>query len=253
MITSNPLHGPDLFPARDTDKSIAGANSSRSHADEASAAGMLSREMSLFNLDEALCLLMDSAFEAAEANNGEIPQELQQALLDYCEAFGQKVDNIARYIRSQEFEAANAEAEIERLQRRKAAAENRVTRLKGLLKFFMYTRGIRSLKGRLNTISLRKNSQDSLILTDVTKLPNEFWRVALVLNAAEWEQVLSYLPDRVGSAPARIPSPFDLAGTQRTTQLPSFTVRHSPNPGLCGSLGTRSHVRSSQICGVTAG
>jgi hypothetical protein len=90
----------------------------------------------------------------------------------------------------------NAESEIERLKRRKAAAENRVARLKNILKFFMQTRGIKSLKGRLNTISLRKNSQDSLILTDTTKLPSEFWRVSLVLNAAEWEEVLSYLPDQ---------------------------------------------------------
>jgi hypothetical protein len=51
--------------------------------------------MSLFELDESLHLLLDSAFEAPEENNGEIPQELQQALLDYCEAFGEKVDNIA--------------------------------------------------------------------------------------------------------------------------------------------------------------
>src|SRR5262245_51951596 len=69
----------------------------------------LSREMSLFEIDECLCLLM----EAASENDGEIPQDLQQALLDYCEAFGEKVDNIARYIRSQEFQAANASAEIE--------------------------------------------------------------------------------------------------------------------------------------------
>ena len=55
----------------------------------------LSKAMSLFELDESLRLLLDSAWEAAEENNGEIPQELQQALLDYCEAFGEKVDNIA--------------------------------------------------------------------------------------------------------------------------------------------------------------
>ncbi|MBV8549879.1 MAG: hypothetical protein JOY54_01170 [Acidobacteriaceae bacterium] len=52
----------------------------------------------------------------------------------------------------------------------RAVAENRVTRLKGIL----------------NTISLRKNSQDSLILTDASKLPNEFWRVSLTMSAAEW-------------------------------------------------------------------
>ena len=61
----------------------------------------------------------------------------------------------------------------------RAVAENRVTRLKGIL----------------NTISLRKNSQDSLVLTDSTKLGTEFWRISVVVNAAEWEQALSYLPE----------------------------------------------------------
>ena len=51
----------------------------------------LSKAMSLFELDESLRLLLDSDFEAAEENNGEIPQELQQALLNYCEGFGEKV------------------------------------------------------------------------------------------------------------------------------------------------------------------
>jgi hypothetical protein len=58
--------------------------------------------MSLFQLDETLSLLMESATEEAPANNGEIPDELRQALLDYCEAFGTKVDNIANYIKAQE-------------------------------------------------------------------------------------------------------------------------------------------------------
>jgi hypothetical protein len=50
--------------------------------------------MTLFELDESLSLLMESATEAAADNSGEIPDELRQALLDYCEAFGSKVDNI---------------------------------------------------------------------------------------------------------------------------------------------------------------
>lgn len=120
----------------------------------------LASEMTLFALDESLCLLMESATETAAENNGEIPDELRQALLDYFEAFGTKVDNIANYIKSQENEARNAKVEIDRLQSRLAASENRVDRLKGLLKYFMETRNLRGMKGRLNTISLRKNSQD---------------------------------------------------------------------------------------------
>ena len=78
----------------------------------------LASDMTLFELDETLCLLMESATEAAEESNGEIPDELQGALLDYCEAFGVKVDNIANYIKSQENDARNARREIDRLQSR---------------------------------------------------------------------------------------------------------------------------------------
>ena len=52
--------------------------------------------------------MMESAAEMATENNGEIPEELRQALLDYFEAFGTKVDNIAKHIKSQENQARNA-------------------------------------------------------------------------------------------------------------------------------------------------
>ena len=154
----------------------------------------LSKEMSLFDLDESLCLLLDSALEAAEENNGEIPPELQQAILTYCEAFGEKVDNIARYIRAQEAVIAIAAAEAERYSLRKSRAEHVVARLKGLLKFFMDSRNIRAMKGRLSTISLRKNSQDSLLVPDATAIPVEYCRISLTINAADWNDALRYLP-----------------------------------------------------------
>jgi hypothetical protein len=152
-------------------------------------------EMTLFELDESLSLLMESATEAAADNNGEIPEELRQALLDYCEAFGAKVDNIANYIKSQEFEARNAKTEIDRLQSRQAAAENRVERLKGLLKYFMESRGLRCVKGRLNTISLRKNSQDSLVVDGADKVPPEYCCVSITLPVPELEELLRHLPE----------------------------------------------------------
>jgi hypothetical protein len=155
----------------------------------------LAKEMTLFELDESLSLLMESATEAAADNNGEIPDELRQALLDYCEAFGAKVDNIANYIKSQEFEARNAKSEIDRLQSRQAAAENKVERLKGLLRFFMETRGLRNMKGRLNTIWLRKNSQDSLVVDGIDRIPSEYWRASISLPHPELEELLRYLPE----------------------------------------------------------
>jgi hypothetical protein len=155
----------------------------------------LASEMTLFALDESLCLLMESASEMAAENNGEIPDELRQALLDYFEAFGTKVDNIANYIKSQENEARNAKVEIDRLQSRLAAAENRVDRLKGLLKYFMETHNVRGMKGRLNTISLRKNSQDSLIVDRPDAVPSEYWRVSLTIGVPELRELLNHLPE----------------------------------------------------------
>ena len=156
----------------------------------------LASEMTLFELDESLCLLMESATQTAGENNGEIPDELRQALLDYFDAFGTKVDNIANYIKSQENEARNAKVEIDRLRSRLAAAENRIDRLKGLLKYFMETRNLRSMKGRLNTISLRKNSQDSLIVDRPDAVPAEYWRVSLTIGAPELQELLDHLPEQ---------------------------------------------------------
>jgi Siphovirus Gp157 len=155
----------------------------------------LASEMTLFTIDESLSLLMESATEAAAANSGEIPEELQQAVLDYCEAFGTKVDNIANYIKSQESEARNAKTEIDRLHARQAAAENKVERLKGLLKYFMDTRGLRNMEGRLNTISLRKNSQDSLVVESADRIPSEYWRVSITLALPDLEELLRHLPE----------------------------------------------------------
>jgi hypothetical protein len=151
--------------------------------------------MTLFALDESLSLLMESASEEAADNNGEISHELRQAVLDYCEAFGAKVDNIANYIKSQEFEARNAKTEIDRLQSRQAAAENKVERLKGLVKYFMEARDLRSMKGRLNTISLRKNSQDSLVVDSVDRIPSEYWRVSITLPLPDLEELMRHLPE----------------------------------------------------------
>ena len=155
----------------------------------------LASEMSLFQLDETLSLLTESATEEATDGNGEIPDELRQALLDYCEAFGAKVDNIANYIKAQEGEARNAKVEIERLQTRQAVAENRVERLKGLLKYFMDARGLWSMKGRLNTISLRRNSQDSLIVEAPEGIPGEFCKLSITIAVPDWEELVAHLPD----------------------------------------------------------
>ena len=202
----------------------------------------LASEMTLFELDESLSILMESATDEAANNNGEIPEELRQALLDYCEAFGAKVDNIANYIKSQEFDARNAKAEIDRLQSRQAAAANKVERLKGLLKYFMETRGLLRMKGRLNTISLRKNSQDSLIVDRVDEIPSEYCRVSITLPVPELEELLRYLPEE-HSLRARL-TPDDNGFIRRevdNAKLRTALASSIPVPGA--ELRRGQHVR----------
>jgi hypothetical protein len=191
--------------------------------------------MTLFDLDESLSLLMEAAMDEAANNSGEIPSDLRQALLDYCEAFGAKVDNIANYIKSQEFEARNAKTEIDRLQARQAAAENKVERLKGLLKYFMDARGLRSMKGRLNTISLRKNSQDSLIVESVDRVPSEYCRVSITLPVPELEELLRYLPEEHSLRPRLMP---DANG---------FVRREADNAKLRSALASGIPVQGAEL------
>ena len=72
----------------------------------------------------------DAEQEEAAENGGEIPEELQAALGEYIEAFGEKVDRIAGYLKAQDAFAELAKKEEERLRARGNAAENRVKRLK---------------------------------------------------------------------------------------------------------------------------
>lgn len=154
----------------------------------------LARKASIFEIDEALDLLVQSAEEQAEANNGEITEELRKALVEYVEAFGYKVDRIANYIKAQKAEAETAGREVERLESRRKAAENREKRLKSMLVYYMVTRELRQLRGALNTITLQGNSQPSLVVNDASHMPNVFYRARVDLPWTEWEGILASLP-----------------------------------------------------------
>jgi hypothetical protein len=150
--------------------------------------------MSLFEIDEALALLVESAQEEAAANGGEIPEELQAALGEYIEAFGEKVDRIASYLKAQSAVAELAKKEEERLRVRRNAAENRVKRLKTFLCLWMAARECRQLKGRLNTITLAKNSVDTLVIEDGAAIPDRYHKVTIQIGWDDWAFLLDFLP-----------------------------------------------------------
>ncbi len=104
--------------------------------------------------------------------------------------------SFATFLKKDGWKARNAKAEIDRLQARQTTAEKKVDRLKGLLRYFMESRTLRAMKGRLNTISLRKNCQDSLIVERPEVIPPEYWRVSVMIGLLDWQELLNHLPEQ---------------------------------------------------------
>jgi len=157
-------------------------------------ASEVGKGLSMFEIDESLAALIEAATEHAEANNGEVSNEIKTALATYIEAFGHKVDRIASYLKAQKAEADLAQREAERLQARHRAAENREKRLKQMLAWFMVTRNVRQLRGALNTITLQSNGAPSLVVDGSARIPDGFYRARVDLTWPEWCEILGALP-----------------------------------------------------------
>lgn len=154
----------------------------------------VAKGLSMFEIDESLEALVETAEQEAEANNGEISEEIKIVLATYAEAFGYKVDRIADYLKAQKAEAEIAQREAERFQARYKAAENREKRLKQMLVWFMLTRNAQKLRGALNTISLQANSAPSLVIQETTHIPDSFYRAKIEVTWPEWIEILEALP-----------------------------------------------------------
>ena len=155
---------------------------------------LTARGLSMFEIDESLAALVDAAAEEAEANDGEISDNIKAALAAYAEAFGYKVDRIADYLKAQKAEAEIAQREAERFQSRYKAAENREKRLKQMLMWFMVSRNVQKLRGAMNTISLQANSTPSVLIQDITQIPHSFFRARIEIAWPEWLEILEALP-----------------------------------------------------------
>ncbi len=153
------------------------------------------RGLTLFEIDRELDELLDNAEAEAAANQGQISAETKQAIEAYLEAFHKKVDAIAGYIRYQEIVAETARREEQRLAVRKRAAENRVKSLKEMLVYFLLARGLKKMEGELNTISLQKNGQPSLVVDDPSAVPDCFYEASVRLCKTELQALVTQLPD----------------------------------------------------------
>jgi hypothetical protein len=154
---------------------------------------------SLFDIDMELDCLLEQMEEEVEAG-GEPSQDLVARFQQFCEAHGEKVDRIGRFVRMMEAREQFCRSEAARLTDRARAAAGRVERTKNMVLYYLLSRDLKKIEGYQFTLRAQKNSQGSVRITDEAALPKSYCRIDARIDGVIWETVLSLLPDELSKS-----------------------------------------------------
>jgi ribosomal 50S subunit-associated protein YjgA (DUF615 family) len=153
------------------------------------------KNLSLYELEENLEAFANTV-DLTEDEDGRrlILDEIGQALRKTKE----KRDSVASFLRHCEMQLQFAEAEIERIQKRKAL----IARVRAELETYLVKivdqfarpdrRGIKRLEGNVSSLRIQKNP-DSVVITDLNAIPLAFKQAVLTMPACVWEALLERL------------------------------------------------------------
>ena len=148
----------------------------------------LAKTLSLFQIEESLVLLAESA----EADG--LTPEIEGALAAYLKGAVEKRDRVAEFIRFCEGMAELAKAEVKRLQARQKHFESAAERVSNMVLRVLDWLGAEKLEGRTNTLKKRK-CPPSVNVIDEQKIPAEYKRVTVTLPLPQWQQLLDGIPE----------------------------------------------------------
>jgi hypothetical protein len=148
---------------------------------------------SLFDIDMELDSLLEQMEEQVKAG-GDPSEDLVARFHQFCEAHGEKVDRIGRFLRMMEAREQFCRSEAARLSDRARAAAGKVERTKDLVLYYLLSRDVKKIEGHQFTLRAQKNSQDSVRITDEAALPKSYCRIYARIDGVVWETVLSLLP-----------------------------------------------------------
>ena len=151
---------------------------------------------SLFEIDMELDALLEE-IELQIESEGQPTEESVARFQEFCEARGEKVDRIGRFVRLMEAREQVCRGEAARLGDRARAAANKIERTKNMALFYLLSRDLKKIEGQQFTLRAQKNSQDSVRITDETALPRCYCRIEARIDGVIWETVLSLLPDEL--------------------------------------------------------
>ena len=149
---------------------------------------------SLFEIDMELDGLLEEIEEQVESQ-GQASEDLVARFQQFCEAHGEKVDRIGRFVRMMEAREQYCRNESARLADRARAVAGRVERTKNMVLYYLLSRDLKKIEGYQFTLRAQKNSQDSVRITDEAALPKSYCRIDVRIDGVIWETVLSLLPD----------------------------------------------------------
>ena len=126
--------------------------------------------MNLYELNQNFQNLLEVMENTTDS---EIKALIQDSLDQLQLQTNEKIENIIKYIKNLEYEAAALETEAKRLQDRKAKTLKKVDNLKGYLKDFTSSLDSKKYNAGIFKVSIRRNSP-SLEITDIQAIPTEY-------------------------------------------------------------------------------
>jgi Siphovirus Gp157 len=154
-----------------------------------------SKTCTLYELEDNLQALVNSIELAEESSARElILEEIGQALRKTTE----KRDAVVAFLRHCEMQQRFADAEVERIRKRKASIarvqEELESHLVGVVERYAKSdrRGVRRLEGNFSSLRIQKNP-DSVLITDIEAVPLAFKQALLSMPAHVWEALLQRL------------------------------------------------------------
>src|SRR6266567_867611 len=101
---------------------------------------------SLFEIDMELDGLLEAIQEQVESQ-GEASEDLISRFQQFCEAHGEKVDRIGRFVRMMEAREQYCRSEAARLTDRARAAGGKVERTKNMVLYYLLSRDLKKIEG----------------------------------------------------------------------------------------------------------
>jgi len=185
---------------------------------------------SLFEIDAELDGLLEE-IEGQVESEGQAAEDLVARFQQFCEAHGEKVDRIGRFVRIMEAREQYCRSEAARLADRARAAAGKVERTKNMVLYYLLSRDLKKIEGYQFTLQALKNSQDSLRITDEAAVPRCYCRIDSRVDGVIWQTVLSLLPDELAKAlessvqEARPNADAIKAAAMRNEHVPGVEVR----------------------------